>query len=122
MTRKLDVLQRFIHVVAPLSKVYDLPMSALHIFFDTAGGLIAFNRNGSLFLNLRYFEAWRKSLPLCPFPTDLFFPQDGEDVKKGYLSQAQISWQVLLATILHCNLLHYSTGSSLSHMRSPIIL
>jgi len=64
MTRKLDILQCFIHVVAPLSKVYDLPMSALHIFFDTAGGLIAFNRNGSLFLNLRYFEAWRKSLHL----------------------------------------------------------
>ena len=50
MTRKLDVLQRFVYVMVPLSKVYNLPMSALHIFFDTAVALIAFNHNGSLFL------------------------------------------------------------------------
>ncbi|KAL4076679.1 hypothetical protein V8B97DRAFT_2021990 [Scleroderma yunnanense] len=87
MTRKLDVLQRFIHVVAPLSKVYGLPVTALHIFFDTSGGLIAFNRNGSLFLNLRYFEAWH-----------------GEDVKKGDLAQAQISWFFTLAHEIAHNL------------------
>lgn len=59
MARKMDELARFIHVIAPLSAVYALPMTALHIFSDVSGGLIAFNRNGSLFLNLRYYEAWR---------------------------------------------------------------
>jgi hypothetical protein len=59
LTRKRDSLARFIHVVTPLANVYSLPMTALHIFYDLAGGLIAFNRNGSLFLNLRFFEAWR---------------------------------------------------------------
>ena len=74
MACKLDVLQRFVHVVVPLSKVYNLPMSALHIFCDTAGGLIAFNRNGSLFLNLRYFEAWRESLTLSTYFQSADFP------------------------------------------------
>ncbi|KAI6041582.1 hypothetical protein EDC04DRAFT_1265243 [Pisolithus marmoratus] len=87
MTRKFEVLARFIHVIAPLTKVYGLPTTALHIFCDSAGGLIAFNRNGSLFLNLRYFEAWHD-----------------EDVKKGDLSQAQISWFFTLAHEIAHNL------------------
>lgn len=87
MTRKLEIIARFIHVVAPLSKVYGLPTTALHIFCDSAGGLIAFNRNGSIFLNLRFFEAWHD-----------------EDVKRGDLSQAQISWFFTLAHEIAHNL------------------
>lgn len=60
MTRMRDPLARFIYVVIPLAEIYHLPMTSLHIFYDMAGGLIAFNRNGSVFLNLRYFEAWRE--------------------------------------------------------------
>ena len=47
----------------PLAEVYRLPLTSLHIFYDLAGELIAFNRNASIFLNLRYFEAWRESNP-----------------------------------------------------------
>jgi hypothetical protein len=43
-----------------LAHLYQLPLTSLHIFFDLEGGLIAFNRNGSVFLNLRYYECWRK--------------------------------------------------------------
>lgn len=43
-----------------LAEVYRLPLTSLHVFFDLEGGLIAFNRNGSVFFNLRYYEAWRK--------------------------------------------------------------
>ena len=72
---KRDVLARFIHVAQPLVGVYGLPAGSVHIFWDTAGGTIAFNRNGSVFLNGRYFEAWRKYFLffLCPsrrFDTD----------------------------------------------------
>jgi hypothetical protein len=59
MARMHDPLARFVHIIAPIARIYNLPMTSLHIFYDMAGGLIAFNRNGSLFLNLRYFEAWR---------------------------------------------------------------
>lgn len=63
MTAKHDVLARFIHVIQPLGRVYGLPPTSLHIFYDRAGEMIAFNRNASIFLNLRYYEAWREFLP-----------------------------------------------------------
>lgn len=61
IARKRDSLARFIHVITPLAHwIYNLPMTSLHIFYGMAGGLIAFSRSGSIFLNLRYFEAWRE--------------------------------------------------------------
>jgi hypothetical protein len=59
--RKHDVLARFLHVLNPLVSIYKIPQSSLHIFADKEGQLVAFNRNGSLFMNLRYYEAWRAS-------------------------------------------------------------
>jgi len=57
---KSDPLVRFIHVIKSLAYVYDLGLTNLHIFYDTKGGVIAFNRNRSIFLNLCYYEAWRE--------------------------------------------------------------
>lgn len=57
---KLDSINRFLSIVRPLRRVYKLPDASLHIFYDLAGPLIAFNRNGALFLNLRYYEGWRQ--------------------------------------------------------------
>jgi hypothetical protein len=51
---------RFISLIKPLRTLYGLHPQSLHIFYDTSGSTIAFNRNASLFLNLRFFEAWRK--------------------------------------------------------------
>lgn len=87
VTRKHDSLARFIHIVTPLANIYSLPMTALHIFYDLEGGLIAFNRNGSLFLNYRFFEAWHD-----------------QDVKNGNINQAYISWYFTLAHEIAHNL------------------
>jgi len=57
--RKHDVLARFLHILNPLVEVYKIPQTSLHVFADSEGQLVAFNRSGSLFMNLRYFEAWR---------------------------------------------------------------
>ncbi|KAG1726435.1 uncharacterized protein EDB91DRAFT_1263755 [Suillus paluster] len=84
---KHDSLARFIHVVTPLANVYNLPVTALHIFYDLTGGLIAFNRSGSLFLNHRFFEAWHD-----------------KDVKNGDVNQAHISWYFTLAHEIAHNL------------------
>ncbi|KDE08540.1 hypothetical protein MVLG_01317 [Microbotryum lychnidis-dioicae p1A1 Lamole] len=55
-------IDRFIRlIVLPVSEVLTLDYRALHIFFDSTGPLIAFNRNGSIYLNLRYYEAWYDS-------------------------------------------------------------
>ena len=61
---KKDAIARFIHVIHPIRDLYRLPPTSVHIFCDLAGGTIAFNRNASIFLNLRYFEAWRMYVSL----------------------------------------------------------
>ncbi|THH10017.1 hypothetical protein EW146_g8507 [Bondarzewia mesenterica] len=85
--RRTEPLMRFIPILDQLRAVYNLPMSSLHIFCDATGQLIAFNRNGSLFVNLRYYEAWHD-----------------EDVRKGDLSKAFISWFFTLAHEIAHNL------------------
>lgn len=62
LTAKHDAVARFIHVIQPLRTLYKLPPTSVHIFFDLHGETIAFNRNASIFLNLRYYEAWRTLL------------------------------------------------------------
>ena len=98
MARMRNPLARFIHVVTPLAQIYSLPLASLHVFYDMAGGLIAFNRNGSIFINLRYFEAWRECrwCPKLSGTTELKRSRliDDPDVKNGHQQQAQISWSV----------------------------
>jgi hypothetical protein len=60
ITKKSSAIVRFIRVMSSLAHLYSLNLMNLHIFYDTEGVLIAFNRNGSIFLNLRYYEAWRE--------------------------------------------------------------
>jgi hypothetical protein len=94
METKHDSLARFIHIMSSLAQVYDLPLTSLHIFYDLQGGLIAFNRNTSIFLNLRYFEAWRKDHQSY-FATYAYIDDmspDDVDVCAGSLNKAYISW------------------------------
>jgi hypothetical protein len=60
MKSKKASIARFIHVMRSLAVIFRLPLSNLHIFYDLSGKTIAFNRGGSIFLNLRAFEHWRK--------------------------------------------------------------
>lgn len=90
MRIKQDAIARFIHVMTPLANIYQLPLTSLHIFYDLEGGIIAFNRNGSIFLNLRYFEAWRKYIYLKTTLANWFV--DDTDVERGKLGTAYISW------------------------------
>lgn len=87
LVAKHDAIARFIHIMRPLAQVYKLPLPTLHIFYDLTGDLIAFNRNASIFLNLRFFEAWHD-----------------EDVRKGTVSPAYISWYFTLAHEIAHNL------------------
>ena len=59
MKTKKDAIARFIHVMTRVRDLYQLPPTSVHVFYDLAGSTIAFNRNASIFLNLRYYEAWR---------------------------------------------------------------
>jgi hypothetical protein len=36
-------------------EIFDMDPNSLHVFYDLEGPIIAFNRNGSLFFNLRFY-------------------------------------------------------------------
>lgn len=58
-----DALLRFAtRVIRPVGDVFGLDPRALHIFHDLEGPLIAFNRNGSIYLNFRFYQAWHDRL------------------------------------------------------------
>ncbi len=46
---------QFESLLTDVAAVYSLGRSAVHIYYDTAGPTIAFNHQGSIFCNLRYF-------------------------------------------------------------------
>lgn len=93
MELKRHSLARFIHIMNPLAEIYQLPLTNLHIFYDLKGGIIAFNRNGSIFLNLRYFEQWRKYMFIRATGILLIREiADDADVKEDKLQAAYISW------------------------------
>jgi len=89
MQSKRDAIARFIYVIKPLADIFRLSPSHFHIFCDREGGLIAMNRNGGIFLNLRYFEQWHDA-----------------SVNRGELRSAYISWYFSIAHEIAHNLVH----------------
>ncbi|BGP21645.1 ubiquitin system component Cue [Rhodotorula toruloides] len=58
-----DALLRFVtQVIRPVGEVFRLDPRALHVFHDIEGPLVAFNRNGSLYLNFRFYQSWHDEL------------------------------------------------------------
>lgn len=81
-------LERLIqHVYRPIGAIFQVDPRALNVFCDTKGPSIAFNRGGSLFLNLRYYLAWHD-----------------EDVRAGRLATPLISVYFSVAHELAHNL------------------
>ncbi|KAF8431278.1 hypothetical protein L210DRAFT_3651176 [Boletus edulis BED1] len=60
MARMHGPLGRFVDIIISLSQIYHFSTEKLRIFYDVSGGCIAFNRGGIIYLNLRYFDAWRE--------------------------------------------------------------
>jgi hypothetical protein len=74
-------------------------MTAVRIFYDLSGGLIAFNRNGTLFLNYRFFEAWRACSYLELHAFLILSTVDDQDVKNGDINQASLQLEVIKSMI-----------------------
>ena len=51
----INSINVFASILAEIGQVYSLARNVLHIFYDEAGGTIAFNTGGSLFCNFRFF-------------------------------------------------------------------
>ena len=57
----LEVIQRFANILTLLrDEVYKIEGSAVSIFYDFDGPLVAFNRDGCIFVNLRVYKQWCK--------------------------------------------------------------
>ncbi|KAI0977204.1 hypothetical protein F4678DRAFT_6338 [Xylaria arbuscula] len=48
-------INSFAALLKDVGDVYQIPRNVLHLFYDESGNTIAFNRNGSIFCNLRFY-------------------------------------------------------------------
>jgi len=55
LAASLDHIGKFEAILNLVGEIYDLPTKSMHIFYDEHGTTIAFNLNGSIFCNLRWF-------------------------------------------------------------------
>jgi hypothetical protein len=56
LTQHASSLYTFATLLYEVGDVYTLPRKALHIFYDEVGSTIAFNSQGSVFCNFRFFQ------------------------------------------------------------------
>ena len=84
--------------------IFGLDRASIHIFSDDAGSTIAFNHNGSLFFNLRYFENLHLHL-----------------VKQKVRSEAITYWAVVMAHELAHNLVRDHSAQHSYYTESMVI-
>ena len=83
-----DALTRLIELVyRPIGAIFGVDPRVLSVFCDVRGPSIAFNRGGSIYLNLRYYLAWHD-----------------EDVRAGRLAAPLVSVYFSIAHELAHNL------------------
>lgn len=56
LSQNVNALNTFALLLQDVCDSYALPRKAMHIFYDEAGGTIAFNSSGSVFCNFRFYE------------------------------------------------------------------
>ena len=77
----------FSQLLKEIAEIYSLKITSMHIYFDEQGTAIAFNTNGSIFCNLRFF-----------------LQLHAEAVAKGDTEKALAYWFVVVAHELAHNL------------------
>jgi hypothetical protein len=55
LSQNVSALNAFAMLLHEVAEVFVLPRKAIHIFYDETGAAIAFNSNGSIFCNFRFF-------------------------------------------------------------------
>ncbi|KAJ3565513.1 hypothetical protein NPX13_g7479 [Xylaria arbuscula] len=56
LTSNHTAINSFATLLKDVGSVYNIPRNVLHVFYDESGSTIAFNRNGSIFCNLRFYK------------------------------------------------------------------
>ncbi|KAH7165934.1 hypothetical protein EDB81DRAFT_942902 [Dactylonectria macrodidyma] len=91
LTSHISSINSFASLLVDIGNIYSLSPKVLHLFYDEAGGTIAFNTGGSIFCNFRFF------LQLHAKPME--GPRPGEAK-----AEAATWWWVVLAHELAHNL------------------
>ncbi|RDW70422.1 ATPase of HSP90 chaperone topoisomerase II kinase [Coleophoma crateriformis] len=90
LTENLLALNSFAILLHEVGDVYALPRKSLHIFYDQEGGTIAFNSNGSIFCNFRFFsQLHQKKL------------EADNQIKEGRMEAASYWWIVIAHELAH---------------------
>ncbi|KAK7430350.1 hypothetical protein QQZ08_003098 [Neonectria magnoliae] len=55
LTSHIAAINSFASLLVDIGNIYSLSPKVLHVFYDEAGGTIAFNTGGSIFCNFRFF-------------------------------------------------------------------
>lgn len=55
ISENITALNTFANLLHEIADIYNVTRKAIHIFYDESGGTIAFNSNGSIFCNFRFF-------------------------------------------------------------------
>jgi hypothetical protein len=62
-------LTRFLNILRNLASVFDIELQAIHVFYDNYTNSVAFNRDRSLFFNLKFYIGLHdeecKTKPTC---------------------------------------------------------
>jgi hypothetical protein len=91
LSQHSGAINAFASILAEIAQVYTLSRETLHIFYDETGGTIAFNTDGSLFCNFRYFLQLHANQSKGPRPG-------------AAMAEAAVWWWVVLAHELAHNL------------------
>ncbi|KAI1104289.1 hypothetical protein F4804DRAFT_200439 [Jackrogersella minutella] len=86
-------INSFASLLLEVAAVYSINRTAVHIFYEHGGNTIAFNRDGSIFCNLRFF-------------IQLHVDQSGNHPSGESRASAAVWWWVVIAHELAHNLVH----------------
>ncbi|KAH8600664.1 hypothetical protein B0O99DRAFT_609126 [Bisporella sp. PMI_857] len=87
-------LNTFATLLYEISDVYNLPRKAMHIYYDENGSTIAFNLNGSIFANFRFFKQLHQKKMEPPGVI-------GTTVGEGCVEAAAYWWTVVAHELAH---------------------
>jgi hypothetical protein len=76
--------RRFAMLLTMMAKVFSVHPSVFHIFWDTQGSTIAFNRNRTIFFNLRFYLGLHYTPPIS-MPGSFGGESDREDNAQPYI-------------------------------------
>jgi len=92
LAQNVSALNQFAAILHEVSDIYSLPRKAMHIFFDEAGGTIAFNSNGSIFCNFRFFTQLHQRK---------MESTDGSGSREGKVEASAYWWIVVAHELAH---------------------